>query len=138
MSEELELFSGMIRFVQSVQRQAEARLADREVSAGQFQVLSTLERRGALRQKEIVEALGVTKGNVSQLLAKLERAGFVERSAEGVSKVVTLTGPGRALVAELRPSHAAFLAERFAALGSAERRALREILAALEASQSDP
>jgi DNA-binding MarR family transcriptional regulator len=125
---EVRTYGAMVAFVQQVQRAAEAALASSSVTPAQFFVLATLERRGAAQQSELAEALGVTAGNISQLIAKLEDARLVERADRGKAKVATLTAKGHALVKRLAPQHDAFLAARFESLDLGERKTLLALL----------
>jgi len=125
---EVRIFARMVAFAQSVQRGAEAALAGRSVTPAQFYVLSTLARRGELKQSDIASRLGVTAANVSQLVGKLVDAKLVRRTAQGTSKLVALTARGQALVDELEPEHEAFLAQQFEGLCAAERKQLLELL----------
>lgn len=134
---EVRIWERMIRLSRSVRRQADERLAQRSVSPAQFFVLATLEREGSLHQHALSEHLGVTAANVSQLLAKLEASGLVERPARGTAKLVSLTARGRSLVGSLRPQHDAFIAQRFAALTREERTILLAWLDRLLAAQDE-
>jgi DNA-binding MarR family transcriptional regulator len=125
---EVQTYGAMVAFVQRVQRAADAALAGSGVTPAQFFVLATLKRRDGAQQSELAEALGVTAGNISQLVAKLEEARLVRRADRGKAKVVTLTAKGDALVARLAPQHDAFLETRFASLDVGERRALLALL----------
>jgi DNA-binding MarR family transcriptional regulator len=89
-----------------------------------------------LTQQVLVDQLGVTRGNVSQLLSKLEAEGLVLRSPQGSAKVLRLTESGEAMVAELLPEHDHFIAECFSALSEAEQQQLVTLLSRLEDSLS--
>jgi MarR family 2-MHQ and catechol resistance regulon transcriptional repressor len=125
---EVRTYGAMVAFVQHVQRAADAALAHSSVTPAQFFILATLKRRDGAQQSELAEALGVTAGNVSQLIAKLEDARLVKRVEQGKAKIATLTAKGEALVARLAPEHDAFLVARFASLDVSERRALLALL----------
>lgn len=121
-------FGAMVAFVQQVQRAADAALAGSGVTPAQFFILATLKRCGEARQSELALALGVTAGNVSQLVVKLEEARLVRRADRGKAKIVTLTAKGDTLVTRLAPEHDAFLEARFAPLESPDRKALLALL----------
>lgn len=125
---EARAFGAMVAFVQKVQRAADNALAEAVVTPAQFFVLATLKRRGGAQQSELASALGVTAGNISQLVAKLEAARLVERVDRGKAKVTTLTADGESLVAKLSPEHDAFLKACFSALNASERKLLLELV----------
>jgi DNA-binding MarR family transcriptional regulator len=70
----------------------------------------------------------VTKGNVSQLIAKMVRRGLVRRCQEGRAMCLFLTDEGWRLHREAVPAQEALIAERFAALSVAEGRELLALL----------
>jgi DNA-binding MarR family transcriptional regulator len=72
-----------------------AKLAD--VTPARFDVLQLLYRRGATLQRTLQRTLGVVKSSASELLAKLESLGFIERSRvrHRVGRRVALTEAGR-------------------------------------------
>lgn len=127
-SVESKTFGALVTFLQQTQRAAESALADEPVSASQFFILQTLEREPGLTQVALANRLGVTAGNVSQLIAKLEAEGFVTRTGAGKALHVSLTRSGQSLVSRLVPTHEAFLRERFSALSRAEGRQLLSLV----------
>jgi len=73
----------------------------------------------------------ISAGNVSDVVDKLQRRGLVARVRDPADRRavrVELTGPGRALIEDLFPRHAADIARAMAGLSSGE---LREIGALL-------
>ncbi len=73
------------------------------VDTGEFDVLTTLMRAGPpyqLRPTELFQSLMITSGGLTSRLAKLEKAGLVERPpspSDARSLPVRLTAAGRAL-----------------------------------------
>lgn len=63
-------------------------VADRGVSPPQFFVLKILSSGRASTPKEVADALGVTPGNITGLIRKLERHGFVTRSRDAKDRRV--------------------------------------------------
>lgn len=125
---EVRAFGAMVAFAQKVHRAAEVALDGTGISPAQFFILATVERQAGTQQSALAETLGVTAANVSQLVAKLEDAKLVIRTARGRAKEVHLTSRGRQVVDQLRPDHDAFLVSQFAALSPAERRTLLSLL----------
>jgi DNA-binding MarR family transcriptional regulator len=74
----------------------------------------------------------VTKGNVCQLLDKMEARGLLSRRQEGRANRLFLTDTGRRLFEEVVPAHEAVIAERFSALSEGEQAQLHEILRKLD------
>jgi DNA-binding MarR family transcriptional regulator len=85
-------------------------------------------------QQELACDLEVTKGNISQLVSKLERDGLIRREQRGASNQLFLTETGHRLLDEVLPDHDAFIEERFAALTQEEQAQLRTLLRKLERS----
>lgn len=135
---EVRTFGAMVAFVQQVHRAADAALAGSGITPAQFFILSTLRRRGETQQVELAEALGVTPGNISQLVAKLEDAALARRTGQGRAKLVSITKRGEALVARVAPEHDAFLEARFAPLRTSERKLLLRLLERLTAPSLSP
>lgn len=104
------------------------------LSVGQFDVLSRVGASEGLTQGELGEALLVTKGNVSQLLEKMENRGLVARSREGRTNRVYLTEEGRRLFEEAVPAQEDMISIRFSGLSHAEQTELLKLLRKLEQS----
>lgn len=105
------------------------------LTPGCFEVLAHTAVAEGLTQQELADRLLVTKGNVSQLLDKLERAGLVVRRAEGTrARHIYLTDAGRQRYDSFWPEHTALIAERFAVLSPAEQTELRRLLRRVEQS----
>jgi DNA-binding MarR family transcriptional regulator len=74
------------------------RLREIGLSVPQCDVLTTLTEAEGISQQELAKRLYVTKGNISGLLDRLERAGLVERrsiAADRRQYAIYLTQPGR-------------------------------------------
>jgi DNA-binding MarR family transcriptional regulator len=98
--------------------------------------LSTLERSGPCRLTWLATREGVTQPAMTQLIARLQDAGLVDRAADPADGRVTqirLTDDGRATVARRRAVRADRLAELLAGLTPGERDALAAAVPAMEA-----
>ncbi|HEY8598122.1 MAG TPA: MarR family transcriptional regulator [Thermomicrobiales bacterium] len=95
-----------------------------DLSVAQFDVLVQIGGREGLTQQELADRLLVTKGNVSQIIARMTRDGLVRRAQQGRTRRLFLTEAGRALYARVVPAQEAMIAARFAALDDDELRAL--------------
>lgn len=122
----------LARVFEKTERAGEAQLRGWGLNMGQFDVLAHVGASEGLSQGELAESLLVTKGNVTQLLAKMESRGLIARRSEGRTKRIFLTGEGRRLYEEVVPAHEGFIAGRFEALGEEERGALHELLRKLD------
>ena len=83
-------------------------------------------------QQELADSLLVTKGNVCQLLDRMEGRGLILRRREGRNNRVFLTEEGRRLFDEVVPRHEALIAGRFSALSLEEQDQLHELLRKLD------
>jgi DNA-binding MarR family transcriptional regulator len=122
----------LVRVVQKVARGGGPTLRGLGLTGPQFDALATVGAHEGLTQQELADRLGVTKGNVSQVLARLEGAGLVERRADGAANQLALSAAGRRLVAEALPGHDAHIDACFAALTAAEREQLLRLLTKLD------
>jgi DNA-binding MarR family transcriptional regulator len=98
--------------------------------------LTTLERFGPSRLTWLAAREGVTQPAMTQLIARLQDAGLVDRAADpadGRVARIRLTDDGRATVARRRAVRADRLAELLAGLTPGERDALAAAVPALDA-----
>jgi len=122
----------LARVYQQIDRASAELLRQWELSVAQFDVLVQVGAREGLMQQELADHLLVTKGNISQLLARMERRGLVRRTQEGRALVLSLTAEGRRLRDAVVPAQEALIAARLAPLDPAGRRALSVALRALD------
>lgn len=102
------------------------------LSPAQFDVLAQVGAAEGLMQKDLAAHLLVTKGNISQLLDRMEQHGWIRRCAEGRTQRVWLTEEGRALRERVVPAHEDDIAGHVAALDPTEQRALHRLLRTLD------
>ena len=76
---------------------------DYGLTSSQFDVLHHLAREKELTQKEIGERIYLSKGNVTQLVTKLEEKGLLTREKKGREKFLSLTAKGLSLYQEILP-----------------------------------
>jgi DNA-binding MarR family transcriptional regulator len=105
---------------------------DYGLSTAQFDVLAQIGAAEGITQQELAGALLVTKGNISQLLDRMERLGLVRRCQEGRTNTLFLTEPGRKLFDTIVPAQEALVAELFAPLSSDEQFQLLALLRKLD------
>jgi DNA-binding MarR family transcriptional regulator len=98
--------------------------------------LATLERSGPSRLTWLAVREGVTQPAMTQLIARLQDAGLVDRAADpadGRVVQVRITADGQAMLAGRRAVRAERLASLLDRLGPGEREALAAALPALDA-----
>ena len=98
----------------------------------QFDVLAHVGAAEGITQRELADSLLVTKGNVAQLLDRVEERGLILRRREGRTNRLFLTDEGRRLFAEVVPAHEALVDERLSALSREEQQRLHELLRKLD------
>ena len=106
-------------------------------SLPRFDLLAQLHRApDGLRMGELSERILVTNGNVTWLVAALEREGFVKRRPDAADRratVVRLTATGKRHFETMARAHEALITDLFAELSPTERRALHGALGVLKA-----
>jgi DNA-binding MarR family transcriptional regulator len=113
-------------------------LAEHAMTLPQALTLKTLGERGTLTAGQLAEMLGVTPGNVTGILDRLEERGLAVRKPHKEDKravAVALTPAGKAMLARLEEASATALDEGFAHLTAAE---VRQLVALLERFQAAP
>jgi DNA-binding MarR family transcriptional regulator len=107
-----------------------------DLSVAQFDVLAQIGAHEGLSQNKLAEALLVTKGNVSQLVTKMEARGLVERRSAPSSRDnrLYLTEKGRCLYDEVVPEQERLIDKRFSCLSTDEQEQLHGLLVKLDRS----
>lgn len=124
----------LARTFQKMERASAGNLRPRGLSVAQFDVLAHVGAAGGITQQELADSLLVTKGNVAQLLDRMEGAGLVERRQEGKANRIVLTCEGRRLYEAVVPAHEQFIAGCFAALSADDQAQLLRLLRKLDRS----
>lgn len=127
-SRSTRVFRLMVGLAHRIGTDGARELAQRGRTPAQFHALRTIGHHPGCSQQRLAEALGVTKGNISQLLARLEADDLVRREADGAAYVLRLTPTGERLIGELGPAHDAYLDQWFAGLAAAELVELERLL----------
>lgn len=128
----LLLWFRLSRFYNRSIRETNQHLKKWNVSAAQFDVLVQIGGHDRLTQQELGNKLFVTKGNVTQLLNKMEQLEWIGREQEGTTKYISLTEKGRALYEEIVPPQETFQAEQFHNLNIEEQNQLLKLLKKLQ------
>jgi MarR family 2-MHQ and catechol resistance regulon transcriptional repressor len=109
------------------------------LTLGQFAVLEALYHKGPLPLGKIGSLLLVTAGNITYVVDQLEKRGYVKRERSNSDRRVvsaSLTPSGRALLGEIFPKHARFVADLFDKLDPDELAQLRRVLKKLGKSNA--
>jgi DNA-binding MarR family transcriptional regulator len=122
----------LARVFQKAQRAQAHQLRCWRLSPAQFDVLAHVGASEGLTQQRLADALLVTKGNVCQILDKMERDGLLVRRPSGRVNHVYLTEAGRRLFEEVVPLHERFMAEAFGHLSETDQRQLLRLLSRLD------
>ncbi|MEN1936798.1 MarR family transcriptional regulator [Paenibacillus sp. 102] len=128
----LLLWFRLSRFYNRSIRETNQHLKKWDVSAAQFDVLAQIGGQDRLTQQELGKKLFVTKGNITQLLNKMEQLDWIKREQEGTTKYLSLTEKGRALYEETVSPQETFQAEQFDKLDHNEQKQLLKLLRKLQ------
>src|ERR687894_2643563 len=118
----------LLRVTQKVERDLARQLKLWSLNNAQFDVLAHVGAAEGITQQELADSLVVSKGNVCQLLDKLEGRGWISRVQEGRANRLFLTDEGRRLFEDVVPVHEAGIAERFSVLSEGDQARLHELL----------
>ncbi len=108
-----------------------------ECTLPRFDLLANLERDDGQTLAALSRRMLVTAGNLTGLVDRAERDGFVERRPDPRDRRLSrvwLTQKGRDLVESLLPTHERHVSELLGALDASQRRELRRLLGTLRDS----
>ena len=126
----------LARVYHKIDRATAEHLRSHDLSVAQFDVLAQVGVSEGLTQSQLAQALLVTKGNVCQLLDRMEGRGLIERrpARTGRGNRIYLTECGRRLNCSVVPAQEALIAAKFAALSPIERDQMQTLLRKLDRS----
>jgi DNA-binding MarR family transcriptional regulator len=127
----------LIRVFQRVDHASQQFLRSWDLSVAQFDVIAHVGAAEGMTQQSLADRLLVSKGNVCQLLDKLERARLIERREDGRANRLYLTDAGHALFRQVVPAHEELIADRFAVLSAQEQVHLHTLLRKLDRGLSE-
>ena len=105
------------------------------VTGGQVSILATIKHAPGITASAVAEQERVSAPAMSNHIARLEKAGLIERSREGFDRRrvgLTLTAEGTKVLRSVRQKRTAWLAGRLDKLTGDERDAIEEAIPALE------
>jgi DNA-binding MarR family transcriptional regulator len=108
------------------------KLSSGKLSTAQFDVLAQVGAAQGITQQELAGALFVTKGNISQILDRMEQQGLVKRCQDGRTNYIFLTEAGRRLYDKVVPAQELLIAELFSSLSHGEQTQLMALLRKLD------
>jgi DNA-binding MarR family transcriptional regulator len=124
----------LARVYQKIERAAADQLRCHGLSLAQFDALAQVNVHEGLTQQELADALLVTKGNVCQLLDRMEQSGLLERHQDGRANRLALTPQGRRLLERVLPAHEGLIAEQLSALAPQDQVQLLGLLRTVDHS----
>lgn len=122
----------LLRVEQKVSRALAEDLKRWGLNLAQFDTLAHVGATEGLTQQELADSLLVTKGNVCQMLDRMERRGLLVRRREGRMNRLFLTGEGRRLFEEVVPAHEDLVGRQLSILGPEEQAQLVRLLGKLD------
>jgi MarR family 2-MHQ and catechol resistance regulon transcriptional repressor len=126
----LNAFISLSRATDSVETKTHAVMAAAGLTESQFGVLEALYHLGPLCAAELAEKVLRSRGNLTLVIANLERDGLAARTTRAEDRryrTVELTGKGRKLMKSIFPRHARLVAKTMSALSPAEQDELRRL-----------
>ena len=122
----------LLRVSQKVERDLARQLKLCGLNNAQFDVLAHVGAAEGITQQELADSLLVTKGNVAQLLDRMESRGLIERRSQGRTNRLFLTDEGRRTFTEVVPAHEALIDDRLSVLSEEDQKQLFELLRRLD------
>ncbi|WP_433742344.1 MarR family winged helix-turn-helix transcriptional regulator [Falsibacillus pallidus] len=114
-------------FNQSI-KESNQHLKEWNLTTAQFDVLVQVGSHNRLSQQDLAAKLLVSKGNITQLLSKMESLGYIKREQEWKTKYLSLTEKGQELFNEVVPNQEHFQAAQFDVLTRDEKKQLLNLL----------
>lgn len=126
----LNAFITLSRAADTVTARTQEALAAEGLTEGQFGVLEALYHLGPLCAAELAEKVLRSRGNLTLVIANLERGGLAARKTRAEDRryrTVELTAKGRRLVKGMLPRHVRLIVRTMGALAPAELDELRRL-----------
>ncbi|MFJ8071869.1 MarR family winged helix-turn-helix transcriptional regulator [Peribacillus sp. NPDC096447] len=109
-------------------RESNQHLKKWNLTTAQFDILVQVGSHERLSQQELANKLFVTKGNITQLLKKMEELGLINREQEWKTKYLSLTEVGKEFFYEIVSKQEQFQASQFSNLNYKEKKQLLDLL----------
>jgi len=122
----------LARVFQKVNRATNEYLRVQGLTTAQFDILARVGAAEGITQQELADSLLVTKGNVCQILDRMEHRGLITRRQDGRVNRLFLTDTGRRRFAEVVPAQEALIVRQFSTLAPAAQAELLALLRTLD------
>jgi DNA-binding MarR family transcriptional regulator len=124
----------LMRVFQKIERLLAQQLRTYDLTLPQFDVLAHVGAEEGMTQQQLADKLLVTKGNICQLLDRMEENDMIIRRSSGRMNRIYLTDRGHALRDAVVPEHEQVVMEQFTGLELSEQRELLEMLRRVDRS----
>lgn len=132
-----ELTRAVMTTADTFLRQGQRLFRPHGITAAQYNVLSALVAAGeGISQRELGDVLVVDRSNVTGLVDRMEKAGWVRRASDPADRRVfrvSLTRSGRRLWEKISPDYEAVVLQVVEGLGEQQARATLTVLKHLQA-----
>jgi polyisoprenoid-binding protein YceI/DNA-binding MarR family transcriptional regulator len=122
----------LARIFQQIDHASTEHLRQWGLSVAQFDLLAKVGANEGLSQQDLARALLVTKGNVCQLVDRMERDGLIQRCQAGRTNRLHLTAAGRRLYEQVVPAQERLITHLFSSLAARELAQLHGTLRKLD------
>ena len=128
---ELKILIGLHRAANAIDRKTARIAAEYGLTLGQFAVLEALYHKGDLTVGQVQDAILSTSGTIPLIVGKLEAQGYLTRRQDAGDRrrwILSLTGEGRALIAEVYPLNEKMILEQMECWTGEEKEVLVSLL----------
>ena len=126
----LDAYVKLLRAADTVDSFLMPHLESAGLAPSQFAVLEALYHIGPLCLGELARKLLKTSGNLTMVAGNLQKRGLVTRARQAADKrfyLVSITGKGSQLIAQVFPQHLERIVAAMSALSPAEQRTLAKL-----------
>jgi MarR family 2-MHQ and catechol resistance regulon transcriptional repressor len=117
-----------VRVLRKITYQMDEAMQELDLSRSQLELLIEIAFEKGVNQQTCANRMNVTKGNIAQHIARLERDELVQRHKDGRTNHLYLTEKGEDLVASIMPIHDQRVKEILSVLSPEELRQFQSIL----------
>ncbi len=125
-----------IRVLRKITSLMDESMQNLDLSRSQFDLLMQVAFEAGINQQTCADRMNVTKGNIAQHIALLEKDGLVQRHKDGRTNHLYLTEKGENLVASIMPIHDQRVKEILSMLSAEELNQFQSILRKFDRSLS--
>ncbi len=122
------LWHRIVRMYKHNTKETNHLLNELHLSNAQFDVISRVAESSRVSQQELADKLLVTKGNITQLLQKLEQMNLIKKEKEWKTNYISLTNEGKDVYDKVTPILREFQFSYFSNLTQAEKKQLLHLL----------